>query len=196
MGDAVLVAVADGNDNLLEILASDILGEAFALDNSIKEFTASDEFEDDVDMSCSLKDLFHRDDEAMAQLLQDRNFALQLFFEMFLGKLRLVDDLDSKDFFCCSIDAFTDFREGASSEDSSEFIFSHSTGAASFSATATTASLGRRCRLSHIFLMIFFVKMKRKSKEKEYFCFFGGCKGKYKIFIFDIFPGFLFVACC
>ncbi len=66
----------------------------------------------------------------MAQLLEDRDLALELLLEVLLRELRLVDDLDGVDVARGGVDALADFGEGARAENAAELVLAHAARAA------------------------------------------------------------------
>lgn len=93
MVDPSGVAEADGGDQLLEILASDLLLEA-AFGDLIEELSAPDVLHDEVDLSLGGHDFKQLNDVGMANAAEYGDLALDMCDQTAFEDLLLVDDFD------------------------------------------------------------------------------------------------------
>lgn len=93
--DAAEVAVADGADQLLEVLPAQILAEP-ALGHFREQLPALDEFQNKINLSPGGENFEKLDDVGVAQAAHDRDLTLDVVHEIgAILELALVDDFDS-----------------------------------------------------------------------------------------------------
>ena len=119
--DAAGVAERDGGDQLLEVLAGDILLEA-PFGDFVEELAAADVLHDEVDLGLGGHDLEELDDVGVADAAEDGDLAFdvrdQAAFEHFL----LVDGFDGHALVCFHVASEVHLREGSVAEKLPHFV--------------------------------------------------------------------------
>mmetsp|Transcript_33948 Transcript_33948/g.104809 ORF Transcript_33948/g.104809 Transcript_33948/m.104809 type:complete len:214 (-) Transcript_33948:135-776(-) len=101
----LVVAVPDGEDDLLEDLAREHLRELAALADEREELPALDVFEHEVDGLLRLQDVLQAHDVLVVERLQQRDLALHLRLEIAAEDEFLGDDLDRVPLLGLGVDA-------------------------------------------------------------------------------------------
>ena len=119
--DAAGVAEGDGGDELLEVLAGDLLLEP-PLGDFVEELAAADVLHDEVDLGFRGHDLEELDDVGVADAAEDGDLALDVGDEAALEDLLLVDDFDGDALVCLDVAGEVDLGEGPVAEELAHLV--------------------------------------------------------------------------
>ncbi|KAK2992705.1 hypothetical protein RJ640_025208 [Escallonia rubra] len=115
------MAVSDGGDELLKVLAAEIFAE-LALGDLGEELAALDELHDEIDFGFGGEDFEELDDVGVTQAAHDGYLALDVGHQARADDLLLVDNFDGDAKAGLDVPGVVDLGEGAAAEEPAQFV--------------------------------------------------------------------------